>query len=526
MSAAAVAESSGISQSGSVVNVPLKLFVSYAHEDEPFRAELEKNLIVLKIQGVIDHWDDRKLVPGDKWDEEINGNLEKADVIVLLVSIDFLNSDYIRTKEMRRAMERLGNGEAIVVPVLVRVTAEWNQVLGLGSLQGLPVKPGSDTELLPVKKWADSDEAWECVIKGLRRTIEKFRGTLRQRAVQTIVPQAQPPESQPLTPTEATAASAAGLKALRKLMADPAIHAVADRFAADFAAASQRISILSDSKDIHDALHNLHFQCYAFILQESRRSDPAAITWEGLDLAENVLDQAIATISTVAARPTLPAQDTAFLAELETAQRELTGAIGGCDAAVLKSATRRISRVLGIQPSRTNFRLLDAARDLPLIDLEASMVKIRGQLSPTDLASAEGRHFSDGVDALTRLRTGVGALCDEHDRWQEIDSEMRRIEGQLGSDLSDLELSWESLRKKIAALCAASKNKWAAVLSEEIQKLDSALAANVAPKITQAFKRCYSKAGARFYDVDFELKTLCDELRKVGTELDKLLKTS
>ena len=50
--------------------------------------------------------------------------------------------------------------------------------------------------------------------------------------------------------------------------------------------------------------------------------------------------------------------------------------------------------------------------------------------------------------------------------------------------------------------------------------------AGVAPKITQAFKRCYSKAGARFYDVDFELKSLCDELRKVGTELDQLLKTT
>ena len=525
MSAAAVAESPGVSKPDTVQIVPLKLFVSYAHEDEPFRAELEKNLIVLKIQGVIDHWDDRKLVPGDKWDEEINGNLEKADVIVFLVSIDFLNSDYIRTKEMRRAMERLSNGEAIVVPVLVRVTAEWNQVLGLGSLQGLPVKPGSETELLPVKKWADSDEAWECVIKGLRRTIEKFRGTLKQRAVQTAVQTVVPPP-EPLTPTADSAASAAGLKALRTLMADPAIHAVADRFAADFAAASKRIAILSDCKDIHDALHNLQFQCYTFAVQEARRSDPAGITWEGLQLAESVLAQTIATIAAVAARPELPAQETAFLAELKTAHSELTAAIEDTDPAPLKSATARMDRVLAIQPSRINFRLLDSARELPLTDLEASMVKIRAQLSAADLASEDGRHFSDGVDALTRLRAGVGALCEEHDRWQETDSEMRRIEGQLGSNLSDLEFSWQGLRKKLSDLCQPSKGKWAAVLNEEIQKLDSALAAGVAPKITQAFKRCYSKAGARFYDVDFELKSLCDELRKVGTELDQLLKTT
>lgn len=129
------------------------------------------------------------------------------------------------------------------------------------------------------------------------------------------------------------------------------------------------------------------------------------------------------------------------------------------------------------------------------------------------------------MDALTRLRAGVKTLCEEHDAWQEIDAEMRRIEAQLGSDPGDLEFSWEGLRKKIAALCPPARGRWAAVLDEDIQKLDSALAAGLAPQITQAFKLCYSKAGLRFYDVDFELKSLCDELRNVGAELDQLLNT-
>ncbi len=419
---------------------------------------------------------------------------------------------------MRRALERLGAGEAVVVPVLVRTTEGWNQVLGLGALQALPTKPGAETEIVPVKKWDDADDAWGSVVTGLRRTIEKFRKTIENRAGPAAPPPAPPPSA-------ASAASAAGLKALRALIADPAValDAVAERFGADLAAASQHIAVLSDYKDIHDALHNLHFQCYNFILLESKRADAAEINWEGLAPAEGILRQIIATIAGVAARPALVAAETAFLPELRTADTELAAAIDAGDPAPLKMATRRISRILALQPSRINLRLSDTARELPLAALEASMAKIRGQLAPADLASPEGQRFAEGVDALSRLRAGVKTLCEEHDAWQEIDSEMRRIDAQLGSDLGDLEFSWEGLRKKIATICVPTRGVWAAVLNEEIQKLDSALAAGLPPKVTQAFRRCYSKVGARFYDVDFELKSLCDELRKVGSELDKLL---
>jgi hypothetical protein len=495
----------------------LKLFISYAHEDEPHRAALEKYLIVLKLQGVIEHWDDRKITPGSSWEGEINAKLEEARVIVLLVSIDFLNSDCSRTREMRRALERYGVGEAVVVPVLVRTTPDWNQLPGLGSLQALPTRPGAiPEEVVPVKKWEDQDEAWTSVVNGLRRTIEKFQKTLAARAT----PPPQTPEPKPLT---ATAVSADGLKALRKLMADPAVYTIADRFRADFAGASRHIVVLGDYKDLHDALHDLHFQCYNFALQESRRADAEQINWDGLLQAETVLQRIFAAIQRVTARATLPPVETGFSSELETAGCELRAAMDAASLPQVKQAVRRIGRVLAIQPSRINLRLSDTARGLPLIDLENSMASIRAQLNSADLPADEDRRFADGVSALTALRKGVQELCAEHDAWQEIDAEMRRIETQLGQDLGDLEFAWEGLKRKLAARCAAAQKPWAVGLTEEMDKLDSALAAGLPPKINQAFRRCYSKAGARFYDVDFELKELCDELRKVGAELDKIL---
>jgi hypothetical protein len=495
----------------------LKLFISYAHEDEPYRAALEKYLFVLKLQGVIEHWDDRKITPGSGWEGEINANLEEARVIVLLVSIDFLNSDYSRTKEMRRALERYGAGEAVVVPVLVRTTPDWNQLPGLGSLQALPTRPGAvPEEVIPVKKWEDQDEAWTCVVNGLRRTIEKFHKTLAA----SVTPPAPVPEPKPVT---ATAVSADGLKALRKLMSDPAVHAVADRFRADFAGASQHIVVLGDYKDLHDALHDLHFQCYNFALLESRRADATQINWDGLIQAETVLQLIFAAIQRVAARATLPPTETSFVSELETAGRELHAATDASSPPQVKQAVRRIGRVLAIQPSQINLRLVDTARGLPLMELETGMASIRAQLNSADLPVDEARRFAEGVTALAELREGVQALCAEHDAWQEIDAQMRRIETQLGQDLSDLEFSWEGLRRKLAARCAMAQKPWAAGLTEEMDKLDSALAAGLPARIIQAFRRCYSKAGARFYDVDFELKELCDELRKVGAELDKIL---
>ncbi len=503
----------------------LKIFISYAHEDEPYRLELEKYLIVLKLQGIIEHWDDRKIVPGDKWEDEINTNLESCHLIVLLVSINFIGSEYIRTKEMRRAMERHGAGAAVVVPVLVRVTPEWTNVLGLGALQALPVQPGRvPEEVVPIKKWGDADEAWTCVVDGLRRTIEKFRKRQEARIAALAATGPIPaPEPKLRAATAATVVSADGLKALRELMADPAVHAAADSFRKDFADASEHIVVLSDYKDLHDALHDLHFQCYNFALQESRRADATTVNWESLIHAEAVLSRILAAIQEVAARPTLAPTETSFIVDLETASCELHAAIDANDLAQVKPPVRRLGRVLAIQPSRINLRLSDTARGLPLVALAESMAKMRGQLTDSDLASEEGRRFDQGVAALAVLRRDVQELCAEHDAWQEIDAEMRRIEAQLGQDLGDLEFSWEGLRKKLVALCADPAEAWAAVLQEEVEKLDAALAAGVPARVTQAFRRCYSKAGARFYDVDFELKELCDELRKVGAELDKIL---
>src|SRR5437773_11960637 len=97
------------------------LFFSYSHADEALRDHLEKHLSALKHQGIIETWHDRRIRVGQTFSLEIDSHLESADVILLLVSPDFLASDYCYHREMLRAMERHQNGAVVVIPVILRV---------------------------------------------------------------------------------------------------------------------------------------------------------------------------------------------------------------------------------------------------------------------------------------------------------------------------------------------------------------------------------------------------------------------
>lgn len=151
---------------------PVDLFYSYAHEDEPLRDELAGHLKIMERRGVIRPWHDRCIAPGQKWDQAISGQLESADLVLLLVSKDFINSDYIWGHELETAMNRQKRGEASVVPVMLRAV----DIDGapFADLQGLP------TDLRPVTSWPNRDEAWTDVAKGIRRTVEQIQAQRKQ----------------------------------------------------------------------------------------------------------------------------------------------------------------------------------------------------------------------------------------------------------------------------------------------------------------------------------------------------------
>jgi hypothetical protein len=97
---------------------------------------LETHLALLRHEGVIASWHDRKIVAGQEWKGQIDRHLDEADIILLLVSADFLASDYCYEIEMQRALARHQAGEACVIPVIIRAV-DWNSA-PFANLQALP----------------------------------------------------------------------------------------------------------------------------------------------------------------------------------------------------------------------------------------------------------------------------------------------------------------------------------------------------------------------------------------------------
>jgi hypothetical protein len=148
---------------------PIEVFVSYSHnqKDAALREKLGTHLALLKRQGTIDLWHDRRIGAGREWAGAIDEHLNSAAVVLLLVSADFVASDYCYDLEMTRALERHDAGDARVIPVILRPTA-WEGA-PFARLQALPENGRAIT------KWGNRDEAFTDVVRGIHKAVQEIR---------------------------------------------------------------------------------------------------------------------------------------------------------------------------------------------------------------------------------------------------------------------------------------------------------------------------------------------------------------
>src|SRR5918994_1535178 len=145
---------------------PLKVFCSYAHRDEHYLESLKTWLVGLERDGLIEQWHDGMISAGGEWEEAIAEHLKDSQLVLLLVTPDFMASQYIYEKEMDRAIERHKRGEARVIPIIVR-PAPWEGT-ALDRLQALPKNARAIT------MWANRDQAWLNVLQGIQQAVEEL----------------------------------------------------------------------------------------------------------------------------------------------------------------------------------------------------------------------------------------------------------------------------------------------------------------------------------------------------------------
>src|SRR5712692_9990996 len=159
---------------------PLHVFCCYARTDQSYLFELNKRLIPLQREGLIVIHADINISPGENWEQKIHHYLNTAHVILLLVSSDFIASEYCYSNEMMRALDRHNAGDARVIPIILR-PVDLRRV-PFGKIQSLP------TDAKPVTRWADQDEAFLDVANGIEEVVRSLINALSASAVTSVLP--------------------------------------------------------------------------------------------------------------------------------------------------------------------------------------------------------------------------------------------------------------------------------------------------------------------------------------------------
>lgn len=153
----------------------IRIFCSYAHKDEPLREALDPHFALLRRQGVATFWSDHDIYAGSDWAAQIDDNLRGANIVLLLLSANFINSNYCFDVELRQAVERHLRREAVVIPVVLQ-PCKWDRVrvpceggaFELGQVQALPAGAR------PVTKWGNRHEAFDNVAEGVAKVVEQL----------------------------------------------------------------------------------------------------------------------------------------------------------------------------------------------------------------------------------------------------------------------------------------------------------------------------------------------------------------
>ncbi len=369
-------------------------------------------------------------------------------------------------------------------------------------------------------EWAKAESRIEALIDKARLQNPNNAGL--QRFVEELAIAQPDPVAVP-GQAENAATAVRALESLEQQMRNADVREAVGDFQSDFEAAAHQISVLVFYKDMHDLLHTLQFQCYRGITQEAKRFPDDATSREILSDHEVTLDGLLRQLEELALRgPSLQAE-LSWLQDLRDARGEFQAALAQEAAKPLTRAIWLMDRVLAVQPSQINTRLNAAARALRLGALVEALTILRDRFAAGGVGTARVQNFTDSIRSLQELDGSLNALVVEHDRWQALDLDLRRIQQNLRTEALELELSWDRVRIMLTPLCAAEE-PWAEAMRATCDLVAASIDANDPVKQRQAFQRLNAQAAERFYRVDTTLKRVCENLRTVGEPLTALLR--
>jgi hypothetical protein len=147
-----------------------QIFVSYSHDEYAYKDELIKYFRDLERNGTVEIYTDEQIVPGQEWDNEIRSALQKADIILFMVSKRFIHSRYINEVELQNAIERYNQGKVVLIPVILeQLDNEERDLLPLQKFESLPKVNKKE---VPVSEWNPQSGAYYNIMDGIKRSVE------------------------------------------------------------------------------------------------------------------------------------------------------------------------------------------------------------------------------------------------------------------------------------------------------------------------------------------------------------------
>ncbi|HJZ48537.1 MAG TPA: hypothetical protein VKE41_15280 [Roseiflexaceae bacterium] len=353
-------------------------------------------------------------------------------------------------------------------------------------------------------------------IEETRAEIGRVKAILRAWSVEVenLPDDEAPPETASLSKQ-----AGAGLDALIELMRSQEAQAATAVYRASFEDTARQIALVRAYKELHDLLQQIEDRHR--ILVRCSKSLHADDAWYDLEENEPELYDKAGELLAHTAGPLLAEETSAWTPRLARARQDLRAALETRADQSLRDTLRRLKEIIARQLSRTNTRMASIAGMLRLVRLADALQQISAHAAAADHGQLDD--FRHSVTALHDLDERLTEAVRLHSAFQELDDELRRVEGALESSLDELIAAWPDLAPMSRAICTGGSAEWAAQMSALCADVEQALAGD-SMRLRRAFGRYRSNTTVCFNRVDYNLRDLCAELQHIGAPLDRVLK--
>ena len=321
--------------------------------------------------------------------------------------------------------------------------------------------------------------------------------------------------------TEAHGRAFESLAQLSRLMETPEVIEELSSFRSINQSLMERVEILASYKEMHDLLHQLEFTFYEPLKQEIRRVSHEGEFPEYLLRLEVNLQFIIDKAQEITQRPLFRSNERLITA-LMRARTLLLSAIHNADTQVLMQSAHVLDQVISVEPYKINALIVATFHDMQIHPLVAGLEKLHSALAGQDKTSELANGLAVIIDRLKEFTGMLDKLIWQHDELQQVDATLRLIEASPDDIFSELEVFRPQISRATERLYNSAQTAWGQSLKAAGDELQAALD-NGEAQVQIRLHRYRHLVSLAFYRVDFELLTICNDLRSTLGTLQQLV---